>query len=59
MNDGYTYVVTVESLDNALYNNETGYLPKEAQQIDEHIFFFLQDKDIYRPIHEIVKILVK
>lgn len=38
MNDGYTYVVTVESLDNALYNNETGYLPKEAQQIDEHIF---------------------
>lgn len=59
MNDGYTYLVSVESLNNALYNNKTGYPSKEAQQIDEKIFFFLQDKDIYRPTHEIVKILSK
>lgn len=57
MPDGYEYTVSVDTLNKEIYRDTLGYISSEAQQIDERLFFYLNDDDIHRPMSEIVEII--
>lgn len=48
------------SLEKSLFDEETG-LPtsREAESIDETLFYFVQDKEIFLPKHEFLQLLEK
>lgn len=52
--------VATESFDKALYDEETG-LPtsQDAEAIDDTLFYFVQDNEIYLPQHELLQLLEK
>lgn len=52
--------VATKSFDKALYDEESG-LPtsKEAEIIDDTLFYFVQDNEIYLPQHELLQLLKK
>lgn len=52
--------IATKSLDKALYDEESG-LPtsKEAESIDDTLFYFVQDNEIYLPQHELLQLLEK
>ena len=52
--------IATESFDEVLYDEETG-LPtsKDAEAIDETLFYFVQDNEIYLPQHELLQLLKK
>lgn len=52
--------IATESFNKALYDEEYG-LPtsKEAESIDDTLFYFVQDNEIYLPQHELLQILEK
>lgn len=52
--------VATKSFDEALYDKETG-LPtsKEAEAIDETLFYFVQDEEIFLPQHKLLQLLEK
>lgn len=52
--------VATKSFDKALYDAESG-LPtsKEAEVIDDTLFYFVQDNEIYLPQHELLQLLKK
>jgi hypothetical protein len=51
---GYVYI-SVETLSAALLHNGSSYKTKEAQYIDEQIFFFVEDDKINLPDKELRK----
>lgn len=52
--------IATKSFDKALFDEETG-LPtsQEAEAIDDTLFFFVQDNEIYLPQHELIQLLEK
>lgn len=52
--------IATKSFDKALYDEETD-LPtsKEAESIDDTLFYFVQDDEIYLPQHELLQLLKK
>lgn len=53
------YIAT-KSLDNALFDEETGLpINREAKTIDDRIFYFVNDDEIYLPQHELIQLLEK
>lgn len=52
--------IATKSFDKALYDEESG-LPttQEAESIDDTLFYFVQDEEIYLPQHELLQLLKK
>ena len=52
--------IATKALDKVLYDEETG-LPtsREAESIDDTLFYFVQDEEIYLPQHELLQLLKK
>lgn len=52
--------IATKSFDKALYDEETG-LPtsQEAESIDDTLFYFVQDDEIYLPQHKLLQLLEK
>lgn len=57
MPDECTYTVSVESLSNALFDENEDFVSAEAEQIDDEISFFLPEADFYRPESELVALI--
>ncbi len=59
-NEWGTVLISISSLDNVIMNN-ANYSSKEAQRIDEQIFFYVDDAEIFLPqnilIHKILEVL--
>lgn len=51
------YTISVSSLNEALLDGNGNYVSENAKNIDEDIFYYLEDSDIEKPDEEIIKIL--
>lgn len=56
--DAASVVVSVESLESALFG-PSGEMDKEAEAIDNTIFFYVDDPDIWLPDEELAAIVAK
>ncbi|MBR1668870.1 MAG: HaeIII family restriction endonuclease [Bacteroidaceae bacterium] len=56
--EGMNMYIATESFDRALFDEKTG-LPtsREAEFIDDTIFYFVQDNEIYLPQHKLLQLL--
>ncbi len=59
LHDWGLVTVSTTSLGDLLFNNETGYPSKEAEVIDETIFFFVAENEIYLSDKELAKVVLK
>lgn len=59
MPDECTYTVSVESLSNALFDENEDFVSAEAEQIDDEVSFFLPEDDFYRPESELVALITE
>lgn len=50
-------LISTISLNNALLNNGSGYVSKEAQHIDEEIYFFVEDNEIELQDTELINLI--
>lgn len=54
---GYVFISTV-NLNDALMNNGSDYVSKEAQNIDEQIYFFVEQNEIELSEKDLVKLVI-
>lgn len=52
-----TMTISTEALDNALFDEREQYTSKTAQYIDEKVFFFVGNDDIYKSEKELQGIM--
>ena len=59
LHDWGLVTVSTTSLGDLLFNDETGYPSKEAEVIDENIFFFVAENEINLSDKELAKVVLK
>lgn len=59
LHDWGLVTISTTPLSDLLFNDETGYPSKEAQLIDETIFFFVAENEIDLSDKELAKVVLK
>jgi hypothetical protein len=59
LHDWSLVTVSTTSLGDLLFNDEIGYPSKEAEVIDENIFFFVAENEINLSDKELAKVVLK